>query len=122
MKEPNALVEQYILDCPENIQERLIALRTIVKKVAPEVEETFAYKMPAYKYKGVLVYFSAFKNHIGFYPTNSGIEAFQDELTGYKFSKGAIQFPHNKPIPYELIEKIVKFRVAENLEKELLKK
>jgi len=75
--------------------------------------------MPPFKYNGLLVYFAAHKNHIGFYPTASGIAAFKQELSGYKSSKGAVQFPHDRPIPYDLVEKIVKFRIKENLQKSI---
>ncbi len=71
--------------------------------------------MPAFKLNGILVYFAAFKNHIGFYPKASGIESFKSDLSAYKFSKGAVQFPLNEPLPYELVKKIVAFRVKENL-------
>lgn len=73
--------------------------------------------MPAFTLNGILVYFAAFKNHIGFYPTSSGIEAFKHELKDYKFSKGSVQFPLDKPLPIELISRIVKFKVEENLNK-----
>jgi uncharacterized protein YdhG (YjbR/CyaY superfamily) len=73
--------------------------------------------MPAFRLNGILVYFAAFKNHIGFYPTSSGIEAFREELSGYEVSKGTVRFPLNKPIPFDLVKKMVRFRVKENLSK-----
>lgn len=85
-------------------------------------EEVISYKMPAFRFKGMLVYFAAFKNHIGFYPTNSGIEVFKDELDRYKSSKGAVQFPLDKPLPLDLIRRIVEFRVKENITKEETKR
>jgi len=107
-------VDEFIIQQPVSIRERLEKLRTIIKKAAPKSEELISYQMPAYKQNGILVYFGAFKNHIGFFPTASGIEAFRHELTDYKTSKGTIQFPNDKPIPIDLITKIVKFRVKEN--------
>ena len=89
-------------------------MRSLILKIAPKAEEIISYGMPAYKYHGILVYFAAYKNHIGFYPTSSGIKAFENELTSYKHAKGSIQFPHDKPLPDKLIEKIVQFRLKEN--------
>lgn len=111
-------IETYIQQFPDSVQEILRNIRKLVKDNAPEAEESFAYKMPAYKTnKKPLVYFAAFKNHIGFYATPSGHSEFQDELSKYKQGKGSVQFPLDQPIPYKLIEKIVKFRVTENNEK-----
>lgn len=108
-------IETYIQQFPGNIQEILKNIRKLIKDNAPAAEELFAYGMPAYKLnKKPLVYFAAFKNHIGFYATPSGHSAFQDELSKYKQGKGSVQFPLDKPIPYKLIERIVKFRVTEN--------
>jgi uncharacterized protein YdhG (YjbR/CyaY superfamily) len=108
-------VESYIQQFPDNVQEILRNIRKLIKDNAPEVEETFSYGMPAYKTtKRPLVYFGAFKNHIGFYATPSGHSEFQDELSKYKQGKGSVQFPLDKPIPYKLLERIVKFRVTEN--------
>jgi len=86
-----------------------------MREAAPEAVEVISYQMPAFKLNGILVYFAAFKNHIGFYPTSSGIEQFKKELSPYKWSKGAVQFPLDKPIPFALVKKIVIFRVKENL-------
>lgn len=108
-------IETYIQQFPGNIQDILKNIRKLIKYNAPAAEELFAYGMPAYKLnKKPLVYFAAFKNHIGFYATPSGHSAFQDELSKYKQGKGSVQFPLDKPIPYKLIERIVKFRVTEN--------
>lgn len=108
-------IETYIQQFPGNIQDILKNIRKLIKDNAPAAEELFAYGMPAYKLnKKPLVYFAAFKNHIGFYATPSGHSAFQDELSKYKQGKGSVQFPLDKPIPYKLIERIVKFRVTEN--------
>jgi uncharacterized protein YdhG (YjbR/CyaY superfamily) len=92
-------------------------MRQTIKSSAPGASEGISYQMPAFKLEGPLVYFAAFKNHIGFYPTASGIAAFQRELLPYKSSKGAVQFPLDKPIPYDLVEKIARFRVQENMRK-----
>ena len=110
-------IDEYINSFPINVQNILEKLRKIIKESAPEAEETISYGMPTFKLNGNLVHFAAHKNHIGFYPTSSGIEAFQKELAPYKSAKGSVQFPIDKPIPYELIKKIVIFRVKENLKK-----
>ena len=110
-------IETYIQQFPDNVQEILRNIRKLIKDTVPEAEESFAYGMPAYKTnKKPLVYFAAFKNHIGFYATPSGHSEFQDELSMYKQGKGSVQFPLDQPIPYKLIERIVKFRVTENNE------
>jgi uncharacterized protein YdhG (YjbR/CyaY superfamily) len=106
--------DEYIAGFPENIQEMLNELRSAIRKAAPEAEEIISYRMPAYRLNGVLVYFAAQKNHIGFYPTSTGVNAFREELSAYKTSKGAIQFPLDKPLPLKLVSTIVKFRVKEN--------
>ena len=92
-------------------------MRATIKAAAPDADEKISYQMPTFAQRGNLVHFAAYKNHIGFYPTGSGIEAFHDELKGYKFSKGAVQFPLNQPIPFDLIRRIVEFRVSENLKR-----
>ena len=92
-------------------------LRLTILNAAPKAEEGTSYQMPVFKQNGNLVYFGVFKNHIGFFPTASGINAFKEELSGYKLSKGTVQFPFNKPIPFNLVKKIVKFRVKETSEK-----
>lgn len=108
-------VDEYISQFPEDVQAILAKIRVAIKESAPEAEEKISYQMPGYFQKGVLVWFAAHRHHIGFYPTASGIEAFREELSGYKMSKGGAQFPLDKPIPYDLIRKIVKARVEENL-------
>jgi uncharacterized protein YdhG (YjbR/CyaY superfamily) len=107
-------IDEYIAGFPEDIRPILEKMRAAIRDAAPEAEETISYQMPAFKLNGILVYFAAHKNHIGFYPTASPIIAFKKELTPYKLSKGAIQFPIEKPIPFDLVKKIVKFRVKEN--------
>jgi len=114
-------VDEYIASFPENIQERLNEIRRIVRQTAPEATEKISYRMPAYVFNGMLIYFAAFKNHIGFYPLSSAIEAFQNELSDYKRSKGTVQFPNDKPIPLLLIARIIEFRVRENFMKSQLK-
>lgn len=116
MNNPND-IDKYIAGFSGDIKEALILIRKTIKEAAPEAEEVISYKMPAYRLNGMLVYFAAHTNHIGFYPTGKGIEAFKNELTTYKWSKGTIQFPIGKPLPIGLISKIVKFRVKENMQK-----
>jgi uncharacterized protein YdhG (YjbR/CyaY superfamily) len=110
-------VDEYIARFPADIQRILEEVRRIIREVVPDVEEVISYQMPTYRLHGNLVHFAAHKNHIGFYPTPSGIEAFVDELTPYQTSKGAVQFPLDQPIPYDIIRKIVAYRREENLEK-----
>ncbi|MBO0330684.1 iron chaperone [[Muricauda] lutisoli] len=111
-------VDQYISRFPEEVQQQLQKVRTIIKKMAPKATEQMAYGMPGYKTNGKpLVYFAGHRNHIGFYATPSGHEAFQKELSKYKQGKGSVQFPLDQPIPFELIEKIVRFRVEENADR-----
>jgi uncharacterized protein YdhG (YjbR/CyaY superfamily) len=109
-------IEKYILQFPEEVQAILRELRKVIREAAPDAEEKISYQMPTFYLKGNLVHFAAYKKHIGFYPSPSGIEAFKDELAVYKGAKGSVQFPLDKPIPYELIKKIVEFRVTENIE------
>lgn len=117
-------IDEYILQFAPEIQEILKAIRKVIKEAAPNAEEKISYQMPTFALNGNLVHFAAFKNHIGFYPTPSGIDAFKNELSPYKGAKGSVQFPIGKPLPYELISEIVKFRVAENIKQaaEKLKK
>lgn len=111
-------IEEYIKSFPKDVQKILTRIRNLIRKSAPNAEETFAYGIPTFKLAGKnLVHFAAFKNHIGFYPVPSGIEAFKNELAPYIKGKGTIQFPLKDPIPYNLIEKVVEFRVKENLQK-----
>jgi uncharacterized protein YdhG (YjbR/CyaY superfamily) len=114
-------IDEYITGFPEDIQEKLEALRAIIRKAAPDAEEIISYAMPTFYLKGNLVHFAVFKNHIGFYPAPSGIETFREELLPYKTSKGAAQFPIDKPLPLSLVSKIVKYRVKQNQEKAAIK-
>lgn len=107
-------VDEYIAGFPEEIQEKLDAVRRVVREAAPDAEEKISYQMPTYVLHGNLVHFAAFKNHIGFYPTPGGMDAFQDELARYKSAKGSVQFPLNEPLPLDLIRKMVKTRVEQN--------
>lgn len=114
-------VDEYFSTFPAGTKRLLKELQKTIKQAAPQAEELISYNMPAYKLNGMLVYYAAYKNHIGFYPTPSGIEAFKKELAGYEGAKGSVQFPTDKPMPFDLITKIVKFRVKENLEAEKAK-
>lgn len=115
-------VDEYLDTVPEHVKEILEKLRTAIKQAAPAAEEIISYNMPAYKQHGVLVYFAANKGHIGFYPTGLPIVAFKDQLAKYNTSKGAIQFPIDKPLPITLVKNIVKFRLSEDREKATAKK
>jgi uncharacterized protein YdhG (YjbR/CyaY superfamily) len=111
--------DDYIKSFPKDVRQRLEQIRTIIKNTAPDAEESISYAMPAYKLNGKpLVYFAAFKNHIGFYAAPSGHSEFAEELSKYKQGKGSVQFPLDKPLPLGLITKIVKFRLKENLQKQ----
>ncbi|MES2134288.1 MAG: DUF1801 domain-containing protein [Bacteroidota bacterium] len=114
-------VDTYISRFPEDTQKLLNQIRATIAKAAPKAEEGIGYQMPAYNYFGSLVYFAGYEKHIGFYPTASGIAVFKEELSSYKSSKGAVQFPLDKPLPVKLITTIVKYRVKENKEKADLK-
>jgi uncharacterized protein YdhG (YjbR/CyaY superfamily) len=110
-------IDEYIQSFPESVQEKLQMIRQTIHKAAPEAKEAISYQMPTFKLNGNLVHFAAFKEHIGFYPIPSGIEAFQEELSKYKTGKGSVQFPLNEPLPLDLVKRIVEFRVKENLSK-----
>jgi len=110
-------MDEYIGTFPKIVQDILEKLRQTIRKSAPKAEEAISYQIPTFKLNGNLVHFAAYKNHIGFYPTPSGIEAFKKELSSYEISKGTIKFPINKPIPFDLVRKIVEYRVKENVEK-----
>lgn len=110
-------IDEYILQFPQEVQEILKTLRKVIKESAPDAEEKISWQMPTFVLHGNLVHFAAHKKHIGFYPAPSGIDAFRDELSEYKGSKGAVQFPIGKSMPYELISNIVKFRVGENIKR-----
>ncbi len=105
-------IDQYIADFPPNVQDILQKIRAVIREAAPEAQEKISYQIPTFYQNGNLVHFAAYKNHIGFYPTPNAIEAFKKELSAYNGAKGSVQFPINQPIPYELISKIVKFRVV----------
>ncbi len=109
-----ATIDEYIALFPEDVQEKLKQIRAVIKAAAPQAVERISYRMPAFAFNGILVYFAAFENHISFFPTSSGVEKFKDELAGYEISKGTIRFPLDKPIPFDLIERITTFRVQEN--------
>jgi Uncharacterized conserved protein len=116
-------VDQYIKSFPPSTQSLLQEIRNVIREAAPQAEETISYNMPVFKQDGHLVYFAANKAHIGFYPGDSTTTSlFADELTAYKTSKGAIQFPFDQPIPHKLVKKIVKHRIQENKAKAALKK
>jgi uncharacterized protein YdhG (YjbR/CyaY superfamily) len=108
-------IDEYIATFPGEMRKILEELRATIKAAAPDAEERISYQMPTFALKGNLVHFAAHKNHIGFYPTPAGIEAFKNELSIYEGAKGSVRFPIDKPLPLKLISKIVKFRVGENL-------
>jgi uncharacterized protein YdhG (YjbR/CyaY superfamily) len=115
-------IDEYIASFPEDVKLKLEKLRETIRAAAPDAVEKISYQMPTFALHGNLVHFAAYKNHIGFYPTPSGIEKFMQELSTYKSSKGAVQFPLDQPLPYELVSRIVAFRVRENMEKEAAKR
>ena len=110
-------IDEYIAAFPKDVQELLQKMRMTIRKAVPNAEETISYQIPTFTLNGNLVHFAAYKNHIGFYPTSTGIKKFAKELAVYKGAKGSVQFPLDKPIPFALVSKIVKFRVKENLER-----
>jgi uncharacterized protein YdhG (YjbR/CyaY superfamily) len=112
-----ANIDEYIGTFPNNVQEILEKVRMTIQEAAPNATEKISYSMPAFEQNGIVVYFAAFKNHIGLYALPTGHEAFKEELSQYKSGKGSVQFPLSQSMPFELITKIVKFRVKENLEK-----
>jgi uncharacterized protein YdhG (YjbR/CyaY superfamily) len=111
-------IDNYIAGFPKDVQEILEKIRLTIRKAAPDAEETISYQIPTFTLKGkYLVYFAAYKKHIGLYPAPRGSEKFKQELSGYEGGKGTVRFPFDKPIPFDLISRIVKFRVKENLER-----
>jgi uncharacterized protein YdhG (YjbR/CyaY superfamily) len=112
---PPKNIDEYITGFPPDVQKILQKIRTTIHEAAPEATEKISYQMPTFFLKGNLVHFAGFKEHIGFYPVPTGIEKFKKELSVYKQGKGSVQFPLDQPMPYDLITKIVKFRVKENL-------
>lgn len=110
-------IDEFISHYPADIQTLLEQIRTTIRETAPAATEKICYGIPTFALNGNLVHFAAYNKHIGFYPASSAIQAFQYELAGYNCSKGTVQFPLDKPLPLELIDKIVRFRVQENLSK-----
>jgi uncharacterized protein YdhG (YjbR/CyaY superfamily) len=119
---PPKNIDEYIADFPKDVQQKLKNIRKTIRKAAPDAEEAIKYQIPTFVLNGNLIHFGAYKNHIALYPTPGAIEAFKKELVGYEGGKGTIQFPFDEPIPYNLITKIVKFRVKQSLEKAKAKK
>lgn len=117
MKTEYQTIDEYIGSFPMDVQLVLQELRQIIRKSAPEAEEAISYQIPTFKLHGNLVHFAAWKNHIGFYPTSTGVKVFKEELSQFEMTKGSIHFPLDKPLPVRLIGKLVKYRVTENLEK-----
>jgi uncharacterized protein YdhG (YjbR/CyaY superfamily) len=107
-------IDDYIRRCPKEVQALLREMRQAVHSAAPQAQETISYQMPAFRLNGILVYFAASRHHIGFYPTPSAITAFKPELAPYKSSRGAVQFPLEKPLPLGLVRKMVRYRVKED--------
>ena len=116
-KKGYSTIDEYIATFTKDIQGILKALRQAIRESAPKAEETISYQMPAFRLNGILVYFAAFRDHISFFPTSSGVVAFKKELSQYEISKGTIRFPLDKPIPLDLVKEIVKYRVKENMSK-----
>ncbi len=110
-------IDEYIADFPPDVQGVLQKIRLTIRKAAPDAEETIKYQIPTFTLKGNLVHFAAWKKHIGFYPTSSGTEKFKKELSAYEGAKGSVKFPLDRPIPFTLIGRIVKFRAKENLDR-----
>jgi uncharacterized protein YdhG (YjbR/CyaY superfamily) len=110
-------IDEYIGTFPKDVQIILEELRQAIRNSAPDAEEVISYQIPAFRLKGILVYFAAFKNHIGFYPTSSAVTEFRKDLSEYEISKGTVRFPIDEPIPLDLVKKMVRYRVKENLSK-----
>lgn len=115
-------IDEYIAACPADIQPILQQIRAVIREAAPQAEERISYQMPTFWQQGNLVHFALHSHHIGFYPTPEGLEEFKGELSGYKGSKGAVQFPLNRPIPFDLIRRFVQVRVRQNMEKAAAKR
>ncbi len=122
LKSDFTTIPEYIARFPEHVRGILEELRRVIRETAPGAEETISWGMPTFRLHGNLVYFAAYKHHIGFYPGSSAIDAFREDLPPYKHSKGTVQFPIDKPIRFDLVRKIVRFRVKENSEKGKMKK
>lgn len=110
-------IDEYLAACPAEVRKKLEELRETIRACAPAAEEKISYQIPTFYLKGNLVHFAAFKDHISFFPTSSGIQAFKKELSIYGAAKGTVRFPLDGPLPLELITRLVQFRVAENLER-----
>jgi uncharacterized protein YdhG (YjbR/CyaY superfamily) len=117
MREQFGTIDEYIASFPGEVRAILETLRQTIQKAAPDATEAIAYGIPTFRLHGNLVHFAAFRHHISFFPTSSGIAAFRTELSAYKTAKGTVQFPLGKPVPYDLVEKITAFRVTENNQK-----
>ena len=118
MRDQFATIDEYIASFPPEVQEKLQGIRTVIRKAAPYAEEAIRYGIPTFRQNGSnLVHFAAFKDHLSFFPTSSGVEKFRNELTSYSVSKGTIQFPLTDPVPYDLVERITRFRAGETREK-----
>jgi uncharacterized protein YdhG (YjbR/CyaY superfamily) len=115
-------IDEYIAVFPEEVRQRLETVRATIKAAVPEATEKISYQMPTFYLEGNLVHFAGYKGHIGFYPTPSGITGFEAELAPYKVAKGSAQFPHDQPLPLDLITRMVEYRVAENQQKAAAKK
>ena len=121
MKSSNAIattIDDYIAGHPPAIRKRLSAMRSTIRKHAPGAEERISYRIPTFYLGGNLVHFAAFAHHVGFYPGAAGIAAFKTALASYKSAKGSVQFPHDEPLPLELVAEIVRFRVAQQTSKQ----
>lgn len=116
-KKGSNLIEEYFASHSKEVQLLLNQVRNVIREEAPEADETISYGIPTFKLAGNLVHYAAFKNHIGFYPAPVGLEQFKDQLSGYVQGKGSVQFPFDKPVPFDLIREIVRFRVAQNMAK-----
>lgn len=108
-------VDAYIAKFPGATRKKLKEIRAVIRSAAPEAEEVISYNMPAYRQNGILVYFAGYEHHIGFYPTGAGIKEFRGQFTKYRWSKGAVQFPVDAPLPVRLITAIVKFRIEQTV-------
>lgn len=117
MRKKYSSIDEYIVSFPEHVQKKLVELREAIREQAPDAQEKISYQIPTFFLNGNLVHFAAYANHIGFYPTSSGIRAFKNKLSKYKSAKGSVQFPMEEPLPLGLIKMIVKFRVKENMKK-----
>jgi uncharacterized protein YdhG (YjbR/CyaY superfamily) len=111
---PSKSIDEYILRFPDGVQKKLRRIRAVIRAAAPRAEETISYRIPTFVLHGNLVHFAAFADHISFFPTSSGIRRFQKEISEYTWAKGTVRFPLDRPIPYDLIRRIVLFRVEEN--------